>query len=74
MGSTSVVTDTAYLTIRSTVSTFINYSTPTASSMLTVPAKNPDGNHPATGSLAGFAGSTDYNKMLYWILYNAPKN
>lgn len=74
LGATTVVTDTAYLTIRSTVSRFINYAQPTASAMLTIPAKNSDGNHAASGSLTGFSGSTDYNKMLYWILFNSPKN
>lgn len=75
MGNTVVDPDTAYLTIRGVNSTFIDYSDATMSPMLTIPSGNTDGNHPtANPVLAGFAGSQDYNRILYWLLFNAPNN
>ncbi|TAH39328.1 MAG: hypothetical protein EYC70_00650 [Planctomycetota bacterium] len=52
----------------------VTWPRPARSPLLRVPAADQDGNHPPEPPLDGFDGSPDYQRMLYWILYNAPNN
>jgi len=47
---------------------------PEESPLLVLPVGDADGNHPATGPLAGFGGSPDRRRILSWILFDAPDN
>ncbi len=73
-GAFAVDATTVYNLVRGTSSNFLNYSAPDSSRMVVYPAKNTDGNHPATGVLTGFDGSADQNVIKYWIRHNAQDN
>ena len=52
----------------------VDWRRPPLSNLLQIPAADLDGNHPASGPLAGFDGSQDLRRILYWLLYDAPEN
>jgi hypothetical protein len=52
----------------------VEWQHPAASRVLRVPSEDLDGNHPPLGALAGFAGSPDARRLLFWLQYNAPDN
>ncbi|HEX9793664.1 MAG TPA: ethylbenzene dehydrogenase-related protein [Planctomycetota bacterium] len=52
----------------------VDWQQPALSRLLRLPSEDTDGNHPPAGALAGFGGSSDQLRILYWLLFDAPNN